>query len=80
MEIDEFEKRILAALKYDDKDGVEWYLEDLYLWIHADGCLGASFMGCLIPCEGHSWGDALAIIVSWVETKAHPSMERTTDR
>jgi hypothetical protein len=66
MNINEFEKQITEILTYHDEDGINMIEESLKIYIHLDGCLGATFRKMGIPCEGCSWEDALGIIVNFI--------------
>ncbi len=67
MRIEEFGEKIWELVDKDEESGGLLMLDDLNMWLHADGCLGASFNKVAIPCEERPWDEALDVIYEHIK-------------
>ena len=67
MDMREFEKAYNNLCTIKDDKGVQWLEESLKIYPLMDGCLGASFRGEAIACEGVDWDVALELIIQHIE-------------
>ena len=69
MTFNDFEEQIWDLLATPDEDGIWmiWNVSDLELFIHADGCLGARYLGEPIRSEAGRWEDGLDAIIDHIK-------------